>query len=169
MNLSGIRSTARRMCSAPSQPAPRRGRPAQQACAAGELEDEPLVGILEIHVQQLGDSADPVGHGGRRPEPGRPQRPGGRLPPIVVSGSSGGRFSLGLIHPCPEPLTSERRVPVRQGQVCSRPTVDGAAQSSKAGEGQPLRGFKSHLHRPYGSPWCASSARHGASVRAPSA
>jgi hypothetical protein len=62
MNLSGIRSTARRMCSASSRPAPRRGRLAQQARAAGELEGEPLVGVLEVHVQEFGDAADPVGH-----------------------------------------------------------------------------------------------------------
>jgi hypothetical protein len=62
MNLSGIRSTARRMCSASSRPAPRRGRSAQQARAAGELEGEPLVGVLEVHVQQFGDAAAPVGH-----------------------------------------------------------------------------------------------------------
>ena len=83
------------------------------------------VGIFEIHVQQLGDAADPVGHGiavqaeplrglddgallvevgrerpdrrvgpglgGRRPEPCRPLRPGGRLSPTVVSASSGSK------------------------------------------------------------------------------
>src|ERR1039457_4026346 len=41
----------------PAGPAP--GRSAQQARAAGEL----LVGVLEIHIRQLGDAADPVGHG----------------------------------------------------------------------------------------------------------
>jgi hypothetical protein len=58
-----------------------------------------------------------------------------RLPPSPPGRPPGPGLSFGLIHPGPEPFTGERGVPVRPGQVCSRPVVDGAAQSSKACEG----------------------------------
>ena len=56
-------------------------------------------------------------------------------------------LSFCLIHPRPRAFTADRRQHVRAGHARSRPAADSRAQSSKACDGQPLRGFKSHLHR----------------------
>jgi hypothetical protein len=63
MNLSGNPEHREAYVLSAEPAGPATGTVSPAGRAAGELEGEPLVGVLEIHVQQLGDAADPVGHG----------------------------------------------------------------------------------------------------------
>ena len=55
MNLSGNPEHREAYVLSVEPAGPRRGRSAQQARAAGELEGEPLVGVLEIHGRSQGE------------------------------------------------------------------------------------------------------------------